>query len=175
MNTLSLSTQVSRRASILLNLSEYTKGGIMASSPYSREEAVTAIRSFYEFFTTLPSLDPSDIRHPPPSGWPGINEESMAGLGKNKDVVDLLKHIPYTPWEVQIAYQTHTIDYRARNIQEDIRKSRLEGFIVPVGAGVIPEHVIPLTQGGRYGSALLLDTQAGESSAVRHQHISDKT
>jgi hypothetical protein len=135
----------------------------MALESYSLEGAVAAIRLFYEFFTTLPSLDPSDISYPPPSGWPEIDEESMAGLKKNKDVIELLKHIPYTPWDVQIAYQTHTINYRSPHIQEDIRKDQVEGYIVPIGAGLIPEHVIPLTMGGRYGSALLLDTREGKS------------
>jgi hypothetical protein len=135
---------------------------------------IFAVRSFYEFFTTLPSLDPEDIKYPPPSGWPGIDEKSMAGLKKNQDVTDLLKHLPYTPWEVQIAYQTHTIDYTSSDIHENIRKGQLEGFIVPVGAGVIPEHVIPLTMGGRYGSTLLLDIQEGKFSAARNQYTADK-
>jgi len=134
----------------------------MSQGSYSRDEAVAAVRSFYEFFTKTPSLDPSDIDYPPPEGWPGINAESMAGLNKNAAVVDLLKHLPYTPWSVQIAYQTHTIDYRASDIQTDIVKGQLEGYIVPFGVGIIPEYVVPLTMGGRYGSALLLDTQEGK-------------
>ncbi|PMD40584.1 hypothetical protein L207DRAFT_633572 [Hyaloscypha variabilis F] len=133
----------------------------MTQGTYSREEAVAAIRSFYEFFTQTPSLDPSDIEYPPPEGWPEINAHSMAGLNKTDDVIELLKHLPYTPWSVQIAYQTHTIDYTTPDIQNDIEKARLEGHIVPVGAGVIPEHVVPLTMGGIYGSALLLDTKEG--------------
>jgi len=133
---------------------------------YSRDEVVAAISSFYEFFTKTPSLSPSDIKYPPSEGWPEINDSSMAGLGKNAAVVDLLRYLPYTPWSVQIAYQTHTIDYRAPDIQTDIANGELEGFIVPSGAGVIPEHVVPLTVGGRYGSALLLDTQEGKELAV---------
>ena len=134
----------------------------MTQGYYSRDEAVAAVRSFYEFFTKTPSLDPSDIKYPPPEGWPGINVDSMAGLKKSAGVVDLLKHLPYTPWSVQIAYQTHVIDYRASDTQSDIAGGELEGYIIPFGAGVIPEHVVPLTMGGRYGSALLLDTQEGK-------------
>lgn len=135
----------------------------MTRRSYSREEAVAAIRGFYEFFTKTPSLNPSDIAYPPPEGWPEINASTMAGLNKNEDVIDLLKHLPYTPWLVQVAYQTHTIDYTSSQLQEDIAKGRLEGYLVPFGAGVIPEHVIPLTTGHRYGSSLLLDTQEGKS------------
>jgi hypothetical protein len=146
----------------------------MTQESYSREGAVAAVRSFYEFFTTLPSLDPEDTRYPPPSGWAGIDEKSMAGLKKNQDVTELLKHLPYMPWEVQIAYQTHTINYTSIHIQDDIQKGRLEGFILPVGAGVIPEHVVPLTMGGRYGSTLLLDTQEGKPPAAGNQCTADK-
>jgi hypothetical protein len=133
----------------------------MPPGSYSREEAVVAIRSFYEFFTTLPSLDPSDIDYPPPTGWPQITASSLAGLNKNEDVIDLLRHIPYITWDVQIAYQTHVIDYTGADVQQSIEKGQAEGYIVPVGAGVVPEHVAILTMGGRYGSFLLLDTKEG--------------
>jgi hypothetical protein len=139
----------------------------MPSGSYSRTEAVAALRSFYEFFATLPSLDPSKIRYPPPTGWPNINATSLAGLNKNEDVVNLLKHVPYITWDVQIAYQTHVIDYTGPSVQQSIEKGRAEGIFVPVGAGVIPEHVAILTMGGRYGSFLLIDTQEGRLSAMR--------
>jgi hypothetical protein len=51
--------------------------------------------SFYEYFTTLLSLDPSEIDYPPQTGWPEITAASPAGLNKNKDVIGLLKNIPY--------------------------------------------------------------------------------
>jgi hypothetical protein len=146
---------------------------VMTQGTNSREEAVAAIRSVYEFFTKTPSLDPSDIEYPPPEGWPEINAHSMAGLNKTDDVIELLKHLPYTPWSVQIAYQTHTIDYTTPDIQNDIEKARLEGHIVPVGAGVIPEHVVPLTMGGIYGSALLLDTKKGSAPIASFQDITN--
>jgi hypothetical protein len=138
----------------------------MPSGSYSQTEAVAALCSFYEFFTTLPSLDPVDIRYPPPTGWPSITTTSLAGLNKNEDVVDLLKHIPYITWDVQIAYQTHVIDYTGSDVQDSIGKHQAEGYIVPVGAGVIPEHVAILTMGGRYGSFLLVDTQEDRLSTM---------
>lgn len=51
-------------------------------------------------------------------------------------------------------------------MQQSIEKRQTEGYIVPVGAGVIPEHVAILTMGGRYGSFLLVDTQEGKLSAM---------
>jgi hypothetical protein len=133
----------------------------MPPGSYSRTEAVATVRSFYEFFTTLPSLAPSDIDYPPETGWPQISAASHAGLNKNEDVIDLLKHLPYITWDVQIAYQTHVIDYTVSSVQQSIEKGQAEGYIVPVGAGVIPEHVAVLTMEGRYGNFLLLDTKEG--------------
>jgi hypothetical protein len=67
----------------------------MPPGSYSRTEAVTTMCSFYEYFTTLLSLDPSEIDYPPQTGWPEITAASPAGLNKNKDVIGLLKNIPY--------------------------------------------------------------------------------
>jgi len=150
-----------------IRISRYSalKSRICLKDPIVNVSAV--IRSFYEFFATLPSLDPSKIRYPPPTAWPNITATSLAGLNKNEDVVDLLKYIPYITWDVQIAYQTHVIDYTGPSVQQSIEKGQVEGIFVPVGAGVIPEHVAILTMGGRYGSFLLIDTQKGRLSAMR--------
>jgi hypothetical protein len=65
------------------------------------------------------------------------------------------------------AYQTHVIDYTGSNVQDSIGKHQAEGYIVPVGAGAIPEHVAILTMGGgRYGSFLLVDTQEARLSTM---------
>lgn len=136
----------------------------MASSRsrYSRDEAVSAIRSFYQFFSTLPSLPPEYIWEPPSGGWAEINSHSLGHLGKNKDVIDLLRHIPYIN-DTQIAFQTTAIDYAsdAMNWYRDKNAIQRE-CLVPFAAGEIPEEVVVLTDGGKWGSWLLLDTKAGE-------------
>jgi hypothetical protein len=48
-----------------------------------------------------------------------------------------------------------------------LRSRQAEGYIVPVGIGVIPEHVAILMMGGRYGSFLLVDTQEGRAVSNR--------
>lgn len=135
----------------------------MAQGRYTRESAVAAIRSFYQFFATLPSLPPEYIWEPPTGGWPEINGNSLASLGKNRDVINLLRHIPYIN-DIQIAFQTTVIDYTSETVKWCFDKSVVKGNILPGGGGVLPEHVAVLTDGGTRGSWLLLDTQEGISS-----------
>lgn len=66
----------------------------MTQGYYSRDDAVAAVLSFYRLFVTLPSLSPKCIREALADGWPQINAELLAPLGKNDDVIDLLKHLP---------------------------------------------------------------------------------
>lgn len=137
-------------------------------SPYSRDEAVSAIKSFYEFLTTLPGLLPSAIQYAPPGGWPEINSNTMAPLGKNEVIIDLLRHLPYidsnSPGTVEIAYQTIAINFNRlaeKKPKQFTIGANLEGFYVPVDCE-LPEHVVSLTKGRRYGSWLLLDTKEGK-------------
>lgn len=62
--------------------------------PYSRDEVVREVTSFYEFLVSL-YLPPDALKYPPPEGWPGITHERIAFQGKDETVVDLLKHLPY--------------------------------------------------------------------------------
>ncbi|KUJ08210.1 uncharacterized protein LY89DRAFT_725139 [Mollisia scopiformis] len=131
----------------------------MTQGYYSRDAAVTAIRSFYQFFATLPSLAPEYIWEPPSGGWPEVNGTTLSRLSRNRDVVDLLRHIPYIN-DTQIAFHTTVIDYTA-DVKWSFDRSGAQGNVLPCGAGVLPEHVAVLTDGGKYGSWLLLDTQEG--------------
>lgn len=140
------------------------KTSIMTQGSYSRDITIKAILSFYNYFATLPSLSPSEIVEAPPGGWPEITPETLAALKKNDDVIDLLKHLPYLNSDVQIAYKTNAIDYRGTDIKWCIDKGELEGSIVPVGTGGLPNYVAVLSAGHRYGSWLLLDTRAGKWS-----------
>lgn len=126
---------------------------------YSRDQTISAIRSFYQFFATLPSLPPEYIWEPPSSGWSEISSASLSHLGKNRDVIDLLRHIPYIN-DTQVAFETTVVDYTRSTWCLD--KSSNSGTLPPA-AGVIPDYVVSLTDGGRYGSWLLLDTRAGTS------------
>lgn len=40
-------------------------------------------------------MDPTYVIEAPPDGWPNITSETMQGLGKTDEVIDLLRHLPY--------------------------------------------------------------------------------
>jgi hypothetical protein len=135
-------------------------------TPYSRDETVSAIKSFYEFLTTLPGLLTSAIQDAPPNGWPEIDSNTLAPLKKNEAVIDLLRYIPYidnnnSRGTVEIAYKTLALQFNRPAKKRPIDFSKLEGSYIPVGCE-LPEHVVALTKGGEYGSWLLLDTQEGK-------------
>lgn len=133
----------------------------MPTTRYSRDIAVSAIRSFYQFFATLPSLPPEYIWEPPSGGWPEITGTTLPHLGRNRDVIDLLRHIPYIN-DTQIAFQTTVIDYTSVAMKWCLDRNAVQqGDTIPHTAGVIPDYVAVLTDGGRLGSWLLLDTRAG--------------
>ena len=139
-------------------------------TPYSPPETVAAFQSFYDFLTTLPAgLTRESILTPPSTtdGWPSLTPHYLAPLHKTTTVITLLQHLPYiseapgTNDTTQIAFETHAIDFRGPSVRWSIEKDKILGTMEPVGAGVIPEWVVSLTEGGRYGSWLLLDTKEG--------------
>src|SRR5271156_4334341 len=83
---------------------------------YDREEIIATITDFYQFLSKLPWIKPVDILYPPEGGWPNITNESFAFLGKNGEVIALLRHLPYIrmDWENEylVAPYTFPCDYR---------------------------------------------------------------
>ena len=61
---------------------------------YSREATIAAFRDFYQFLTKM-YLPEDMIEEPPTSGWPSITDENMHLLGKNHEVAELMRHLPY--------------------------------------------------------------------------------
>ncbi|KAG9965700.1 hypothetical protein KCU61_g1553, partial [Aureobasidium melanogenum] len=133
----------------------------MMTIKYDRDIAVEAIRSYYKFLTTIPAIQASDILEPPTGGWPSIITTSLAILGKDEIVIDLLRHLPYIrrthSGNENISYDTVAINYS----NAKLRDNRSLDNLVPTAAGSLPAHVVSLTIGARYGSYLLLDTQQG--------------
>ncbi|CAI0650792.1 unnamed protein product [Colletotrichum noveboracense] len=62
------------------------------------------------------------MEYPPPTGWPQITYESFAGLGKMKEVIDLLRHIPYFVIDSCILKSTRPRDYIDSQFCEEIKK-----------------------------------------------------
>lgn len=63
-----------------------------------REELVSELTSFYEFLVGL-HIPEDRLKRAPPGGWPSINQQKLAYLNKDDDVIDVLKHIPYIDQE----------------------------------------------------------------------------
>jgi hypothetical protein len=136
-------------------------------SPCSKA-AIEAIQDFYDYLAVIGAIPESSIMTPPTSGWLGVDSVCLTVLGKTEEVVQLLKHLPYIKHpgdgNGMISYETTPIQYNdVANIQWCFDGNRNgDGLLAPVGAGIIPPHVAVLTDGSRYGSWLLLDTNEGK-------------
>ena len=66
--------------------------------PFSRDELVSELTSYYEFLVSL-YLPASRLKYPPPGGWPELTDDFLAPLNKNGVVTDLIRHLPYVEGE----------------------------------------------------------------------------
>ena len=93
--------------------------------PYNRDEVIASVTDFYNFLITHLHFQPSELKTPPPTGWPQVNQERLASLGKSDQVIDLAASLPYLPpgkQEKHIYDHTVCVDYTHESIdrkQED--------------------------------------------------------
>jgi hypothetical protein len=138
---------------------------------YNREEIIATLRDFYQFLSKLPWLESGDILYPPESGWPNITKENFAFLGKNEEVIALLRHLPYIRMDGKgqyvVAYNTFPCDYRRDYFQSPAFEEGLTPWEMPETGGrfEFPSWVVPLTYGKNHGDYLMLDTTDGEFHA----------
>jgi hypothetical protein len=129
-----------------------------AAPTYDQQEINTRLADFYNFLSTLPCIESSAVLTPPSNGWPNITRENFSKLGKNDEVISLLKHLPYidlTGHQYVIAPETQPTDYRGEVFQHDFTKEII-GRCTPLGDVEFPEWVISLTHGGRDGIYVML-------------------
>jgi len=87
---------------------------LIGNMPYNRDDVVASITDFYVFLTTHLHFQPSELKTPPTTGWPQINQIRFAFLGKSDEAIDLLKHLPYLPRgeeDKEIYDHTVCVDY----------------------------------------------------------------
>lgn len=149
-----------------MTMSHPTDPRLADISTYDREAVIATVTDFYQFLATLPYIEPADVLYPPPGGWPNINAENFAGLGKTEQVIALLKHLPYIRMdgnhEYMVAPETFPCDYRRDYFQSPAVFADGRGpWDVPVGFS-FPPWVVPLTYGKNHGDYLMLDTTDGE-------------
>jgi len=143
---------------------------------YSRNECVAAMRDYCEFLVKM-YMDPSNIKKAPQDGWPIITPETAKGLKKTKEVVSLLRHLPYIACKEyynvpeglpgsHFKYWDYTIAKLAAgefHLENEIEDSQgLEGQF----GGRIPSRYIGLVHGGHllgieHPDVILLDTWWG--------------
>ncbi|KAI1420681.1 hypothetical protein F5Y12DRAFT_772013 [Xylaria sp. FL1777] len=155
-----------------------------ATSKYDRSDVIAQLESFYAF---LPHIPTSAVHKAPAGGWQSITPET-AGLGnKTREVVELLRRLPYIdgpadnhPW---IAPEAFPCDYRVL-AREDLNPRDTPGWVYNVRddagfvtrRGVEPERqaeeeawppwVVQLTTGtDREGQCYMLDTTDGTVTA----------
>ena len=63
--------------------------------PYNQNEVVASVTAFYEFLITHLHFEPSELKTPPPEGWPQLTTSRLSALGKSDKVIALLQHLPY--------------------------------------------------------------------------------
>ena len=138
---------------------------------YNREEVIATLTDFYEFLSKLPWLESGDILYPPKGGWPNITKENFAFLGKNEEVIALLRYLPYIKMDGKgqyvVAYNTFPCDYRRDYFQSPAFEKGLTPWEMPETGGrfEFPSWVVPLTYGKNHGDYLMLDTTDGEFHA----------
>jgi hypothetical protein len=134
---------------------------------YNREEIIATLTDFYEFLSKLPWLESRDILYPPEGGWPNITKENFAFLGKNEEVIALLRHLPYIRMDGKdqyvLAYSTFPCDYRRDYFQSPAFEKDNTPWEMPETGGrfEFPSWVVPLTYGKSHGDYLMLDTTDG--------------
>ena len=61
---------------------------------YSREATIAAVTDFYRFLEKM-YLPDDAFAEAPEDGWPSITKENMLPLGKDDEVIELMRHLPY--------------------------------------------------------------------------------
>lgn len=132
---------------------------------YSRDATIAAVRSYYTFLTQF-YLSPSKVIEPPPGGWPSISTDKHESFGKTKEVVELLRHLPYistADYENRAQALPYCYFYDYNNDFEECldvdpwERCASEGM----AAEFLPPHIVGLSCGGRDNTILLLDTKLG--------------
>lgn len=134
---------------------------------YSTDATVAAFRDYYQFLTNL-YLNESDVIEPPEGGWPTISPTVLEGLGKDDEVIELLRYLPYirtvvdkgpdiAPWAKMMDWQDACGSLACSGRSAEDHKFFSEGEY--------QEHftssVVGITFTGPFVECFLLDTEQG--------------
>ena len=140
---------------------------------YSRDECIAAIEDFYAFLKKMYLNVPARIVHPPASGWPNITPEVMNGTGKDKEVVELLRRLPYPedrPFSEHpdcLLPNNRFFDWKTEVDQMVDGEQDAENLLIGAGGWAhqfgnrIPKHCVGISGVFREKNVILLDTKEG--------------
>lgn len=103
----------SRSASEASSSENISNQGSLEDHPYDIHELAAIITDFYKFLATL-HYDPADLKLPPPQGWDAATLPNDIVETKSKDVIELMKHLPYfavNEVSTHCHYKSTLIDY----------------------------------------------------------------
>ncbi|KAH6707937.1 hypothetical protein BKA61DRAFT_615986 [Leptodontidium sp. MPI-SDFR-AT-0119] len=140
---------------------------------YSHEKMVATITSFYAFLKAMHSTTAGlgDFMYPPPTGWPHITRSHFPYYTKR--VVELIRHLPYyddegyfvlpdthltadgDPCHLPSLTDCDDLDEEELNNTDGVEWDDDDGDTEPD----YPAYILPLAQGSKYGSSILVDTK----------------
>ncbi|KAK4194531.1 hypothetical protein QBC40DRAFT_270039 [Triangularia verruculosa] len=86
-------------------------GTRLESYPYTPAEYAAMFLDFYKFLTTLHHA-PSDLKIPPPGGWPHLTREAGVSADyKTYHALKVTRHLPYLGGEMHYEHKSIFIDY----------------------------------------------------------------
>ncbi|KAK3689722.1 hypothetical protein B0T22DRAFT_377604 [Podospora appendiculata] len=150
---------------------------------YTPEQLAAIILDFYTFFTKL-HFKPSDLKLPPPGGWPNLTRENVGPNFKSDYTLSVLRQLPYLNKEGLVEYNCSVQDYSTRTREsfeldeyghlhgEDIYTHDYDDRDAP-----IPDHIVSFAPGYSSGGIeLMLNVHDGTIIAemIRYSHIGEE-
>lgn len=151
-----------------------------SDSPFPRYPASHYAALFLDFYTFLTTLhySPSDLKVPPPGGWPNLTREAVGPHFKSDFTLDVLRHMPYMAQDTaaHFEYKCRLVDYTTWGPADFVPDAGGlfdgENVYYDPEEGPVRDTVVCIAQGWESGGIdLMLDVQRGEivEEMIRYQ------
>jgi hypothetical protein len=146
---------------------------------YSREATIAAFRDYYQFLIKM-YLPESMLEEPPAGGWPSITNENVHLLGKNDEVAELMRHLPYISENSylaphsEVAHWPTLLSENPPNHHEPFNETEVEDLRL-ISEDLDWENVPPSAFGILFGKdKMVLDTRFGVIHWVEGVHDDER-
>lgn len=161
----------SRSASEASSSEDDSYQGSLGDHPYDIDELAAIITDFYKFLATL-HYDPADLKLPPPQGWDAATLPNDIVETKSKDVIELMKHLPYfavndTPvhchQQCKLVDYTDHFDHSNARIADELLDDLCDNFSLGPDESCDRSHLLVIAWGyGNGGTQWILDVSRGQ-------------